>query len=146
MAQYTVAEQSFKNIETPMLLTFKQFLQSEPITEAKKKVKIHKPKPRPKKNLWFSDRQLWHADLEFAHPGEYSLHHSDEENEEQRSYYALDPTGKICHGMWQGNNKRGITFHKPRHIAVVKNPRVQLKQLDTQPSYQHNIISRPETY
>lgn len=110
----------------------------------KPKKKIPKPKPRPKKNLWFQDRSHWQADLDFVHSGNLQIHHSgDEENEEERDLYATGPDGKIVWGVWKGKQKRGITFHQPRHLAFVKHPRIMLKQLDTKPIYTNNIISRP---
>lgn len=113
---------------------------------AKKKKKIIKPKPRPKKNLWFGDKNLWHADLQFAHNGQFSLHHTDEENEEEKDYYALDMNHPdVCHGFWKGKEKRGITFQSPRHLHVVKHPRVRIKQMDTPPSNKTNIITKPLT-
>ena len=119
---------------------------SELLLEAdkKKKKKIPKPKPRPKKNLWFQDKNHWYNDLTFVHAGNIQIHHPvDEENEEERDYYATGPDGKITWGVWRGKQKRGITFHKPVHIAYVKHPRVQLKQLDSGPSKNTNITSRP---
>lgn len=120
---------------------------SEILLEAvKKKKKIPKPKPRPKKNLWFQDKNFWHADLQFAHPNAFDLHHTDEENEEERDYYAMDNVRPdVCHGFWQGKQKRGITFHQPRQLHVVKHPRVQIKQLDIKPSENTNITSRPKS-
>ena len=113
---------------------------------AKKKKKIPKPKPRPKKNLWFGDKNFWHADLQFAHNGQFGLHHTDEENEEDRDYYAMDMTNPtVCHGFWKGKQKRGITFQSPRHLHVVKHPRVKIKQMDTPPSNKTNIITKPLT-
>lgn len=118
---------------------------SEILLESSKKVKkIPKPKPRPNKNLWFQDKNLWHADLDFVHGGSVRLHYNaDEENEEDRDYYATDSNGKITWGVWKGKQKRGITFHKPRHISFVKSPRIELKQLDTNPQYTTNLTSRP---
>jgi hypothetical protein len=128
-------------------ISFKQYLQLDEsvlLEVEKKKKKIPKPKPRPKKNLWFQDKNNWHADLQFAHGAGFQLHHTvDEENEEDKDYYATEPDGKIVWGVWKGKQKRGITFHKPRHLAFVKHPRVQLKQLDGGPSQSNNITSRP---
>lgn len=109
----------------------------------KKKKKIPKPKPRPKKNLWFQDRNLWHADLQFVHGAGFQLHHTDEEDEAQQDYYATDPERRICWGVWKGKHKRGITFHEPRHLNVVKHPRIQIKQLDMGSTASNNIISKP---
>lgn len=117
----------------------------EILTEAlKKKKKIPKPKPRPKKNLWFQDHNLWHADLQFVHGGGFQLHHStEEEDESQRDYYATGDDGKTVWGVWKGKQKRGITFHRPRHMSVVKHPRQQVKQMDTAGESNTNITSRP---
>lgn len=118
---------------------------NELLCEAEKK-KIPKPKPRPRKNLWFQDKDMWHADLQFVHGGNFQIHHpADEENEEDRDYYATGPDGKLTWGVWRGKQKRGITYHKPMHISYVKHPRVQLKQLDSGPSQNNNIISRPQS-
>jgi hypothetical protein len=118
---------------------------SELLVEAeKKKKKIPKPKPRPKKNLWFADKNNWHADLQFVHGSGFDLHHTvDEENEEDRDFYATGRDNKLVWGVWKGKQKRGITFHRPRHMAYVKHPRVQIKQLDTSGSTPSNITSRP---
>jgi hypothetical protein len=112
---------------------------------AKKTKKIPKPKPRPKKNLWFQDKNHWHNDLTFVHGhGNLQIHHpADEEDEESRDYYATGPDGKITWGVWRGKQKRGITFYQPRHIAYVKHPRVKLKQLDTSGADTNNITSPP---
>ncbi len=116
---------------------------SEIITEAKqpvkRKKKIPKPKPRPKKNLWFGDKNHWHADLQFTRGGGFDLHHTAEENEEDKTYFATDPDAQLCYGVWQGKNKRGITFHKPRHMNVVKHPRTSLQKLEQSPP-ENNVI------
>lgn len=134
----------------PKDVSFKQFLsldESVLLEVEKKKKKIPKPKPRPKKNLWFNDKNNWHADLQFVHGAGFQIHHpvdeENEENEEDRDYYAMGPDKKIVWGVWRGKQKQGITFHKPRHIAFVKHPRVQLKQLDSGPAPSNNITSRP---
>jgi hypothetical protein len=107
----------------------------ELLTEAKKKEKkIPKPKPRPKKTLWFNDPNFWHADLQFAHGGKYQYHSSQEEEESARSFYATDPTGNHCFGVWQGPQKRGVTFHKPRLMSSVKHPRLLVKRMENDPT------------
>lgn len=119
-------------------ITFKQFLGlDQPIVEqllveVEKKKKIPKPKPRPKKILWFNgDRQNWHNDLMFAHGGKFHYHQSQEEEENTRSLYAVDPSESVCYGVWQGKHNRGVTFHKPRPLHAVKHPRMTIKKMES---------------
>lgn len=114
-------------------ITFKQFLGlDQPIVEqmlieVEKKKKIPKPKPRPKKVLWFYDKNNWNSDLQFAHGGKFNYHTSQEEEEDARSVYATDSSNQVCYGVWQGGQKRGVTFHKPRPLHAVKHPRMVIK-------------------
>jgi hypothetical protein len=113
-------------------LTFTQFLLEEKhLSEAlKPKKKIPKPKPRPKKHLWFQDPEMWHSDLQFVHGGNQEYHSSSEEEEESKNHiFATDPTGEHCYGVWQGPKNRGITFHGSRPIHTVKHPRMKIKKM-----------------
>lgn len=97
---------------------------------AKPKKKIPKPKPRPKKTLWFGDHNMWHADLQFAHAGKFHYHTSEEEEVDQRHIFAVDSDTQACYGVWQGPKKRGVTFHNPRPVHVLKHPRMAIKKMD----------------
>lgn len=100
------------------------------LTEAdKKKKKIPKPKPRPKKTLWFDDANLWNADLQFAHGGKFEHRSSEEEEESKRHVFAVDPKTNACYGVWQGSRNRGVTFHTPRPLHILKSPRMRIRQM-----------------
>lgn len=128
------------------LTTFKQFLQmDETIVEGllleieKKKKKILKPKPRPKKILWFQDKNHWHNDLQFAHGGKYNYFSSQEEEEQARNIYAADARQQACYGMWNGAQNRGVTFHEPKPLHAVKHPRLLIKPLASGSNKQTNL-------
>lgn len=98
-------------------------------TKKKKPAAPPKPKPRPKKTLWFDDPNMWNADLQFAHAGKFDYHTSEEEEEGNRHVFAVDPKTNACYGVWQGSKKRGVTFHVPRPLHILKSPRMSIKQM-----------------
>lgn len=93
----------------------------------KKKEKKIKIRPRPKKILWFGDKNHWHNDLQFAHGGKFAYHASQEQEEQTRNIYAVDPRLSACYGVWQGKQNRGVTFHTPKPLHAVKHPKVLIK-------------------
>lgn len=88
----------------------------------------HKIRPRPKKNLWFNNDQLWHDDLYIMHNGNFDLVTS--ENEED--VIACDKDRKMAYGKWSKKAGRGITFKTPRPIHTVINPKIRLKDFVAQ--------------
>ncbi len=127
-------------------VSFMQFLQLDEsvlLEVEKKKKKVLKPKPRPKKILWFQDKNLWHGDLQFAHGGKYHYHTSQEEEEEARNIYAIDQTHQqACYGVWQGKQNRGVTFHNPKPLHAVKHPRLLIKRLNHSNVQASNIAKK----
>jgi hypothetical protein len=105
----------------------------EILIEAKnKQAKLKKPKPRPKKHLWFTDRRLWLNDLNFTHRDGFSLMQAEEEE----TLYATDKDGYWCYGVWYPKRNEGITFHGQRPINAVKHPRTIIKSLNVGPTLQ----------
>lgn len=71
-----------------------------------------KPKPRPKKTLWYNEYENWVADIKYRFPDSHA--NFDEENEE---IVATDDAGEVCYGKWSKNKKgmKGVTFNNPRN-------------------------------
>lgn len=82
----------------------------------------HKIRPRPKKNLWFRDDRLWHNDLYLTHNNNFDL--VSTENEED--VVACNGDRTMAYGKWSKKLGRGITFHKPRPMGTVVNPKLKL--------------------
>lgn len=89
------------------------------------------PKKRPNKNLWFNDEHLWREDLHLENGGNYKLVQVSAENEEEGDIIACDPDSKFAFGWWQMNNRRGVTYKKPRPINTIVHPKTQLKDVWT---------------
>lgn len=86
-----------------------------------------KPKPRPKKNLWFQNFNNWNADLRFD-KGDFTLWRMQQNSvEEEEVLYAADSTGVNCYGYWNTNQSHGMTFHRSKPINFVKKGRGKLE-------------------
>lgn len=81
-----------------------------------------KLKPRPNKNIWYTDDKMWYADLDlYNEPGSLKL--ISDENEENIVVAVDRETGKKVFGRWDAKKKRGITFKTPKmfnHVAPYK--------------------------
>jgi len=83
----------------------------------------NKMRPRPKKNLWFNDNALWSRDLDHTHSNNYELMSSEDEE----TVIACNSDKTMAYGRWNKSNNKGITFHKPRPMQTVINPKTTLK-------------------
>ena len=83
----------------------------------------NKIKPRPKKNLWFDDDRLWKRDLDHTYSNNFTMVSSEDEE----SLIACNSDKTMAYGRWNKKNKKGITFHIPRPIQTVINPKITLK-------------------
>jgi hypothetical protein len=89
-----------------------------------------KPKPRPKKTLWYADDQYnnWAADIRFRYPDAQAYY--DEETEE---VVAATPDMKKSYGKWQKKGKgrfKGFSFEKPRPLNTVTRFAKRLKKME----------------
>lgn len=94
------------------------------LVEAQQK-KPKKPKARPKKNLWFAEKQWWLNDLVHER-GEVKLMRGS------NFVVAIDQEEKFAFGIWKDDEQKGITFFKPRNIHVVVPPRASLEEIRTE--------------
>ena len=89
---------------------------------------------RPKNSLWFSSPFYWYADMKNKHGGTADLSVINQEGEDtsiegengeevairnDSDLYVVDPDRKVCYGVWKKNYRRGITFERPRSLAIV---------------------------
>ncbi len=86
-----------------------------------------KPKPRPKKTLWYNDYESWVADVKTRFPDAQAFY--DEENEE---IIASCPGCKDSYGKWsnKADGLKGVTFKGPRNIRSVSRNFDRLKRIE----------------
>ena len=86
----------------------------------------NKLKPRPNKNLWFTNDQLWYQDLDLYNaPGSLKL--ISDENEEQVILAVDRDTESNVFGKWDIKSKKGITYKKPKHFQHVAPVKAKFK-------------------
>jgi len=78
-----------------------------------------KPKPRPKKTLWYGEEQFdgWSADIKSRYPDAAAYY--DEESEE---VIATSSDMSKSYGKWSKRKKgnfRGVSFYEPRPTNTV---------------------------
>ena len=86
-----------------------------------------KPKPRPKKTLWYNDYNSWVADIKTRFPNARAYY--DEENEE---IIAACENCKECYGKWSKRKEKfnGFSFYKPRQINFVTRNYKKLRPIE----------------
>ncbi len=88
--------------------------------DANKNKKQKKPKARPKKNLWFTNQNLWARDVRNERTGYKMMQDTD------KNVYAVDGVGEFAYGVWYPERGQGVTFHEARPIHTVKQLRSRL--------------------
>jgi len=86
-----------------------------------------KPKPRPKKTLWYNDYESWVADVKTRFPDAQAFY--DEENEE---VIASCSACKETYGKWSNKKDgfKGVSFYKPRNIRSISRNYDRLKKIE----------------
>lgn len=82
-----------------------------------------KAKKRPNKNLRFSSRAAWAADLQWE-IGEDNLKKYETNRGE---VIATNLDGTMCYGYWDDANQSGITYYKPYPLYAVIHPKRRLR-------------------
>ena len=90
------------------------------LSEEQKKPK--KPKARPKKNLWFTEKMWWLSDLRFER-GDFKLLRGE------GLVVATNQDENIVYGVWYDDQSKGITVFKPRPIHVAVPHKARMKEI-----------------